>query len=99
MSQTGDEGARERAGGFIPRHSETFAAIAADTPTVWRGQNARAFRVGWPGHAGDVTVTDESGADCTFYNVAVDGAETVVCAFSAIKATGTTATEITVFWA
>lgn len=94
---TGDEGFREQAGGWVPRHAESYAtsgALGSNQATVWKGQNARAFRVGV---AGDVTVTDESGSDVTFYSVQVG--EVVVQAFSAIKSATTTAQKITVQWA
>ena len=97
MAETGSGYARELGGGFIPRHIESYGpsgVLGANQATVWKGQNAVAFRVGV---AGNVKVVDESGADCIIYNVQVG--ETVVGAFSQIYATGTTAYLITAFWA
>ena len=93
----GDEHGRNLGGGFVPRHAESYGAagvLGADQATVYLNKNARAFRVGV---AGNVKVTDESGADVILYNVQVG--ETVVMAFSAIKSSGSTAYQFTVFWA
>lgn len=97
MPETGSGHAREVGGGFIPRHSASYAVgavLGADQATIWQGQNAIGFRVGV---AGDVTVTDESGVDVTYYSVQVG--ERIDLAFSAIKSgAGTTAQKITVHW-
>lgn len=97
MAETGSGHARELGGGFVPRHIQSYGAAAVlggDQATVWKGQNAIAFRVGV---AGNVKITDENGDDSIIYNVQVG--ETVVVAFSKIVATGSTAYQFTVFWA
>lgn len=71
-----------------------YVSETTDPTTVWKGQNARCFRVGI---AGNVTVTMESGDDVTVYNVSPG--ETWVGAFSKIVSADTTAEKITVRWA
>lgn len=95
MSETGDGHTRNIAGGFVPRHAETFAtagALADDEDCVRDGVNAAGFRVG---QAGDVFVVDEFDEVVPFYAVQVG--EFVDQQFKTLLDTST-AQKITVSW-
>ncbi len=71
-----------------------YVSVATNPPTVREGENARGFRVGT---TGNVKVVMESGEVVIWYSVPVSTTP-ILCAFSSIVSSGTTAEKITVLF-